>query len=364
SEMSWTKKNVDPGKIVSTSQQVEVIVLDVDAEKRRISLGLKQCQENPWEAFREKHPVGSEVEGTVKNITEFGLFVGLESDIDGMVHMSDISWDRPGEEAIADYKKGSRVKAKVLDVDLDKERISLGIKQLTVDSFAKAVAKLKRGDIVTCVVTAVQTNGVEVAVNEGAPGFVRKSDLSRDRADQRPEKFAVGDKLDGKITSIDRTGRRLTLSIKALEFAQEKEAMAAFGSSDSGASLGDILGPAISSATRRAEAEARAAQGEKATKAEEAPAGADEPARGKAEERAGAGRKEKPKKVKKAIKAEPAPAGADEPARGKADGEGGDAGAEPAAEDEGSRRGTEEGEAESEPAASTTKEENEKEGKA
>jgi small subunit ribosomal protein S1 len=245
SEMSWTKKNVHPGKIVSTSQEVEVMVLEVDPDKRRVSLGLKQCLANPWETFQEQHPAGSTIEGEIKNITEFGLFVGLDNDIDGMVHLSDLDWQLPAEEAVAKYKKGDVVKAAVLDVDVEKERISLGIKQLSGDPFKEAVSGLKRGDRVTCVVSEVTSTGVEVTTTNGASGFIRKAELSRDRVEQRPDRFAVGEKLDAKVTNIDAANRRLTLSIKALEIEDEKRAMADFGSSDSGASLGDILGPAI-----------------------------------------------------------------------------------------------------------------------
>ncbi len=245
SEMSWTKKNVHPGKIVSTSQEVEVMVLDVDPQKRRISLGLKQCLDNPWETFLDKFGPGTELEGEVKNITEFGLFVGLPGDIDGMVHMSDLDWNKSGEEAIAEFKKGDRVKVKVLDVDIDKERISLGIKQLSSDPFEAATAGLKKNDVVTCTVTAVTDGGIEVAVGEGYTGFIRKSDLSRERGEQRPERFAVGEKIDAKVTQIDRGSRRISLSIKAREMEEEKQAMAEYGSSDSGASLGDILGAAL-----------------------------------------------------------------------------------------------------------------------
>ena len=244
SEMSWTKKNIHPGKIVSTSQEVEVMVLDADPEKRRISLGLKQCQSNPWEGFLEKFTVGSEVEGEVKNITEFGLFIGLEGQIDGMAHLSDLSWKKSGEEALADYKKGDMVKAKVLDVDVEKERISLGIKQLTEDTVAVEISQFKKGAVVTCTVSKIANTGVEVMVND-TPGFIRKGDLSRDRSEQRPDRFATGEKVDAKITQIDKAGRKLTLSIKALEVEEEKKAMKTYGSSDAGASLGDILGAAI-----------------------------------------------------------------------------------------------------------------------
>jgi small subunit ribosomal protein S1 len=245
SEMSWTKKNVHPGKIVSTSQEVEVMVLEVDPEKRRISLGLKQCQPNPWQKFLEDHPLGSVVEGEIKNITEFGLFIGLENDIDGMVHLSDLSWEQPGEEAIKAYKKGDVVKAVVLDVDVEKERISLGIKQLTADPFKEAIAGLKKGDRVTCTVREVTPLGIEVETTTGARGFIKKADLSRDREEQRPDRFAVGEKLDAKVMNVDALNRRLTLSIKALEIEDEKQAMAEYGSTDSGASLGDILGAAF-----------------------------------------------------------------------------------------------------------------------
>jgi small subunit ribosomal protein S1 len=244
SEMSWTKKNAHPGKIVSTSQEVEVMVLDVDPTKRRVSLGLKQCMANPWDSFAENFPAGTELEGEVKNITEFGLFVGLEGDIDGMVHLSDLSWDQSGEEAIQAFTKGDMVNAVVLDVDTDKERISLGIKQLGGDPFANATQGVKRGQVVTVAVTAVEDGGIEVE-HDGMKGFIRRSDLSRDRAEQRPERFSVGDRIDAKITNIDKQTRKVGFSIKAREIADEKEAVEQFGSSDSGASLGDILGAAL-----------------------------------------------------------------------------------------------------------------------
>ncbi len=256
SEMSWTKKNVHPGKIISTSQQVEVMVLDVDPVKRRISLGLKQCLENPWESFLDKYPPGSVIEGTIKSITEFGLFVGLDEEVDGMVHLSDLSWERPGDEAIAEYKKGDTVKAKVLDVSVERERISLGIKELTDDPMA--ASDISRGARVTCTVTAVKDAGIEVVLSNGATGFIRRSDLGRDRSEQRTDRFAVGERVDARIGSVDREARRVTLSIKSLEIADEKQAMAQYGSSDSGASLGDILGAAIS----RSQAARDAAEGE------------------------------------------------------------------------------------------------------
>ena len=247
SEMSWTKKNVHPGKIVSTSQAVDVMVLDVDSNKRRISLGLKQTMDNPWVDFIEKYPVDTEVEGEVKNITDFGIFIGLAYDIDGMVHMSDIDRQLTGEEAIQSYKKGDIVKAKILEVDVEKERISLGIKQLTEDPFAGTVDSIRKGDVVTCSITKVVDNGIEVTVNDVMSGFIRKAELSRDRSEQRPDRFAVGEKVDARVTMVDKVGRRVNVSIKAKEFEEEKQAMQEYGSSDSGASLGDILGAALQS---------------------------------------------------------------------------------------------------------------------
>ncbi|HEU0062036.1 MAG TPA: 30S ribosomal protein S1 [Hyphomicrobiaceae bacterium] len=245
SEMSWTKKNIHPGKIVSTSQQVDVQVLEVDAQKRRISLGLKQTQDNPWDSFLAAHPKGSVIEGPIRNITEFGLFVGLDGGVDGMVHLSDLDWNRSGDEAIKDYKKGDNVKAVVLDVDPQKERISLGIKQVGGDPM-ESVGKLKKGSQVTCEVLAVQDSGIEVKIADSdMTTFIKRSDLSRDRSEQRPERFNVGDKVDAAIINIDKNSRRITVSIKALEIAEEKQAVAQYGSSDSGASLGDIFKAAI-----------------------------------------------------------------------------------------------------------------------
>jgi small subunit ribosomal protein S1 len=245
SEMSWTKKNVHPGKIVATSQEVEVLVLDVDASKRRISLGLKQVQRNPWEQFIEEHPVGSVIEGEIRNITEFGLFIGIGPEIDGMAHMSDLSWDETGEQAITHFNKGDVIKAKVLDVDVEKERISLGVKQLREDPAAGVFDRVHKGDIVTCVVTAVQANGIEVQVDEVLTGFIRRAELARDKADQRPDRFAVGEKVDAKIISVDRAARKLALTIRGKEMDEDKQAVQEYGSADSGASLGDILGAAI-----------------------------------------------------------------------------------------------------------------------
>ncbi len=245
SEMSWTKKNVHPGKIVATSQEVDVLVLDVDSSKRRISLGIKQVQRNPWEEFLEQHPVGATVEGEVRNITEFGLFIGISADVDGMVHMSDISWDEAGELAITKYEKGAMVTAKVLDVDVEKERISLGIKQLNADPAADTLSRVNKNDVVTCIVTAVQANGIEVKVDDVLTGFIRRAELARDKSDQRPDRFSIGEKVDAKVTGIDRAARKLTLTIKGKEMEEDKQAIQDFGTTDSGASLGDILGAAI-----------------------------------------------------------------------------------------------------------------------
>jgi len=245
SEMSWTKKNLHPGKLLSTSQEVDVLVLDVDADKRRISLGLKQVMENPWDVFLSAHPVGSVIEGEIKNITEFGLFIGLTTELDGMVHLSDIAWDAQGEEALARYNRGDVVRARVLDVDVEKERISLGIKQASADPLAGG--EYTRGQVLTVEVVEVTSGGLDVAFGEGNAlrTFIRKSDLSRDRADQRPERFAVGDRIDAMVTNFDKAARRVSLSIKAMEISEEKEAVAQYGSQDSGASLGDILGAAL-----------------------------------------------------------------------------------------------------------------------
>jgi small subunit ribosomal protein S1 len=251
--MSWTKKNVHPGKIVSTSQEVEVVVLEVDPDKRRISLGLKQTLANPWESFAEKFPVGAVIEGEVKNKTEFGLFIGLDGDVDGMVHLSDLDWNRPGEQMIEEFKKGDMIEAQVLDVDVEKERISLGVKQLAGDPFAsvggggdEAGGDVKKGAVVTCEVIEVKEAGIDVKITgTDLTTFIKRSELARDRGDQRPERFAVGEKVDARVTLFDRKARKVAVSIKALEVAEEKEAIAQFGSADSGASLGDILGAAL-----------------------------------------------------------------------------------------------------------------------
>lgn len=246
SEMSWTKKNAHPGKIVSTSEEVEVMVLDVDADKRRISLGLKQCVENPWASFADDHKVGQELEGEIRNVTEFGLFVGMSGDIDGMVHLSDISWEDQSEDALKEYKKGDVVKVKILDIDPEKERVALGIKQLSADPFQGAMDGIAKGSVVTCTVTEVTDKTVEVSVNEKLTGTIKKADLSRERSEQRTDRFAVGEKVDAKVIALDNKNHKLTLSIKAREIDEDKQAMAEYGSTESGASLGDILGAALS----------------------------------------------------------------------------------------------------------------------
>ena len=312
SEMSWVKKNVHPGKIVSSSQEVEVMVLEIDSEKRRISLGLKQCMDNPWLTFADKYPVNTEIEGEVKNITEFGLFVGLEDEMDGMVHLSDLDWNKSGEEAIAEFKKGDVVKAIILDVDTDKERISLGIKQLSGDP-VESISGLKKGGTVTCTVTEVTENGLEVTIGEeeGMKAFIRRSDLSRDRAEQRPERFSVGDKLDAKVTTLDKKARKVNLSIKQLEISEEKEAVAQYGSSDSGASLGDILGAALADAAPAEEEKPvmkKAAPKKKAAAKKAVDAGSieEKPAKKKAApKKKAAAKKAAPKKKAAAKKAAP-----------------------------------------------------------
>ena len=245
SEMSWTKKNVHPGKIVSTSEKVEVIVLEIDVSKRRISLGIKQCIENPWKSYKDNNKTGSTIEGEIRNITEFGLFVGLSDDIDGLVHLSDLSWDGNGDELIKGFTKGDSVKAKILDIDVDKERISLGIKQLTEDLASAEIDNIRKGSTVTCTIAVISDSGLDVTVGDNIKGFIKKSDLARERNDQRTDRYGVGDKVDATVTNIDKKQRKINLSIKAREIEEEKKAMAEFGSSDSGASLGDILGAAL-----------------------------------------------------------------------------------------------------------------------
>mgnify|MGYP006428478307 FL=1 len=245
SEMSWTKKNVHPGKIVSTSEKVEVIVLEIDVSKRRISLGIKQCIENPWKSYKDNNKTGSTIEGEIRNITEFGLFIGLSDDIDGLVHLSDLSWDGNGDELIKGFTKGDSIKAKILDIDVDKERISLGIKQLTEDLASSEIDNIRKGSTVTCTIAVISDNGLDVTVGDNIKGFIKKNDLARERNDQRTDRYGVGDKVDATVTNIDKKQRKINLSIKAREIEEEKKAMAEFGSSDSGASLGDILGAAL-----------------------------------------------------------------------------------------------------------------------
>ncbi|MDH5723446.1 MAG: 30S ribosomal protein S1, partial [Alphaproteobacteria bacterium] len=245
SEMSWTKKNAHPGKIVSTSQEVEVVVLDFDMEKRRISLGMKQCQDNPWEAVAKDFKTGDEIEGEIRNITEFGLFVGLNDDIDGMIHLSDISWEDQSEDALKGFKKGDKVKAKVLEVDPERERVALGIKQLTDDPYKGDLDGVVKGAVVTCTITEIKDGSVEVSIGENVTGTIKKAELSRERSEQRPDRFAVGEKVDAKVISVNKKSRSATLSIKAYEIDEDKQAMKNFGSTESGASLGDILGAAL-----------------------------------------------------------------------------------------------------------------------
>jgi small subunit ribosomal protein S1 len=259
SEMSWVKKNLAPSKLVAPGTDVDVQVLEVDSNKRRISLGLKQTQENPWNAVTANHPVGSVIEGEIKSITEFGLFIGLDNDIDGMVHLSDLSWSEAGEDAIKAYEKGQTVKAKVLDIDVEKERVSLGIKQLEEGGAAEKAGGqstgggLRKGSVVTGTITEVNDGGIEVELEGGVRSFIRRADLARDRNDQRPERFGKGNKVDALVTSVDKASRKVSLSIKAREVAEEKEAVEQYGSSDSGASLGDILGAALKKKTKKDE---------------------------------------------------------------------------------------------------------------
>jgi len=264
SEMSWTKKNVHPGKIVSTSQEIEVQVLEVDMEKRRISLGIKQTQENPWAGFGDKHKVGEELSGEIRNITEFGLFVGIDDDIDGMVHLSDISWEDQSEDVLKNYKKGDTVKVKILDIDPSKERVALGMKQLTAEPEGSAKGGVPKGSVVTCTVTEVKDYGIEVTVGENMTGTIKKADLSRERSEQRPDRFAVGEKVDAKVLTVDKKKNHLTLSIKARELDEDKQALEQFGSTESGASLGDILGAALGKGAGKAEAKADAKPAKKA----------------------------------------------------------------------------------------------------
>lgn len=281
SEMSWTNKNVHPSNIVALSQEVEVMVLDIDSEKRRISLGLKQTQDNPWDAFAKNHKAGDEISGDVQNITEFGMFIGLAGGIDGMVHLSDVSWEIDGEEALKDYKQGYTVQAKILDIDVDKERIALGIKQLTDDPFEGALEGFNKGDTVTGTVIEIGKSNVMVEVKEGVTGMIKKGDLSRERSEQRPDRFAVGEKVDAMIVGLDKGQRRLTLSIKARELDEDKQAMKEFGSTESGASLGDILGAALQEKQDDSKSAAKTAS----KKAEDKPKSEEKKEKAKSEEK-------------------------------------------------------------------------------
>ena len=258
SEMSWTKKNIHPGKIVSSSQEVEVVILEIDYEKRRISLGMKQCVDNPWEKFAENHPIGSVVSGEVKNATEFGLFVGLEGDLDGMIHLSDLDWNEKPEVSLERHVKGETIDVKVLDIDVEKERISLGVKQLSDDPYS-GLSQIKRGDTVTCYITNIRDGGLDVTIGkDGVPSSIKRTDLSVDKSEQKPDRFDVGEMVDAKVTQIDAKNNKLTLSIKSLQIDQEKEAVEQYGSADSGASLGDILGEALNIVNEQGEIEAPA----------------------------------------------------------------------------------------------------------
>ena len=255
SEMSWTKKNIHPGKIVSSSQEVEVVILEIDHEKRRISLGMKQCVENPWTNFAANYPVGTVVGGEVKNATEFGLFVGLEGDLDGMIHLSDLDWNEKPEVSLERYTKGEQIEVKVLDIDIEKERISLGVKQLSDDPYS-GLKQMKKGDTVTCYITNIRDGGLDVTIGkDGLSSSIKRADLSVDKSEQRPDRFAVGEMVDAKVTQIDPKNNKLSLSIKSLQIDQEKEAVKQYGSADSGASLGDILGEALNIANDQEEIE-------------------------------------------------------------------------------------------------------------
>jgi small subunit ribosomal protein S1 len=266
SEMSWTKKNMQPGKIVSTSEEVEVVVLEIDTAKRRISLGMKQCKPNPWLDLQDNYKIGSEVEGEVKSITEFGLFIGLPGEMDGLIHLSDLDWNSSGEDIINNYKKGDIVKAKLLEIDIEKERVSLGVKQLSKDPMANN-KDLVRGNIVTSIIKNITEKGLDVEITKGVNGFIKKSELAKERADQRVDRFAVDEKIDARIVSIDSTTRAVNLSIKALQMAEEKQAMKDYGSVDSGASLGDILGAALEKKAKKAEEKPKAKKAEEKPKA-------------------------------------------------------------------------------------------------
>jgi len=266
SEMSWTKKNIHPNKLVSVGQEVEAVILSIDSGKRRLSLGMKQCESNPWEEFASKHKVGEVLEGEIKSIADFGLFVGFDRNIDGLVHVSDLSWSGKPDEELKNYNKGDKIKVKVLDIDPAKERIALGVKQLAGDPFDNAIKGLGKGAISTFTVSAVKDSGIEVEVSEGLTSFIKKNDLSRDRIECRPDRFSVGDRVDAKVIDVDKNSRAVKLSIKALEIDEQKQAIADYGSADSGASLGGILGVALDSAKKKAAEEGTKKAAKKETK--------------------------------------------------------------------------------------------------
>ena len=226
SEMDWTNKNIHPSKVVNVGDVVEVMVLDIDEERRRISLGLKQCKANPWQQFAETHNKGDRVEGKIKSITDFGIFIGLDGGIDGLVHLSDISWNVAGEEAVREYKKGDEIAAVVLQVDAERERISLGVKQLAEDPFNNWVALNKKGAIVTGKVTAVDAKGATVELADGVEGYLRASEASRDRVEDATLVLSVGDEVEAKFTGVDRKNRAISLSVRAKDEADEKDAIA------------------------------------------------------------------------------------------------------------------------------------------
>ena len=243
SEMSWVSKIQKPENYVAIGDELEVMVLEIDTNKKRLSLGIKQCVDNPWENFAQKNPIGTVLKGNIQNITDFGIFVQVEEGLDGLVHLSDIDWKVPGDLAIKEYSVGQEIEAQILDFEIDKERISLGIKQLADDPIGNV--DLKKGSVITCAVINTDKGGINVEIGEGFPAFIKRNDLSMDKSEQDPSRFEVGQKVDAKIMSFDKKSRRVTLSIKALQISDEKEAIKQYGSKDSGASLGDILGEAF-----------------------------------------------------------------------------------------------------------------------
>lgn len=244
SEMSWVSKIQSPNKYVSANDVIEVMILEIDIEKKRLSLGLKQCANNPWEDFAQKNPIGTKLKGKIQNITDFGLFVQVSEELDGLVHMSDIDWRKSGSDAIKDFEVGQDIDAIIIDIEPHKERISLGIKQLDGDPMA-SLDEMKKGTVVTCTVVLSQAGGIEVEIGDKIPAFIKRGDLSKDKSEQNPDRFEVGQKVDAKVTSLDPKTRRISLSIRALEISDEKKAIEQYGSKDSGASLGDILGEAL-----------------------------------------------------------------------------------------------------------------------